>query len=382
MKQEADMVGTPQQRIINSMLLVAGLTFFSKVLGYVRDAFSAAYVGVGGLGDAYYLANTIPLTLFDVGMACLYTSFVPLFIDARMNSGRERANRFASSVINLYAFMTLALILVGIAFAPWIVGIFAPGMQLSDRNTAAHLTQIAFPVLFFRALVSIFTGILQTEKRFLSSCLEGIFLSITTIIACVFAYKWLKADALMLAFVLAYVLYDITLIFLLKGKFSYRMSINWNDEYVKKMLFMSWPVILGALAKEMSLIVDRMMASSLDKGTIAALYYSDRINGIFLGIFVASVGLVLYPEFSEASVKGDMVKLRKSLNSALTVIMLFCIPVTIFILIMGKDLVSLLFERGDFDRAATSMTAYILSYFIFLMLPQGMREILSRVYYS
>jgi putative peptidoglycan lipid II flippase len=255
-------------------------------------------------------------------------------------------------------------------------------MNPMDRNLAAHLTRIAFPVLFFRALVSIFTGILQTEKRFLSSCLEGIFLSITTILACLFTYEWLRADGLMLAFVLSYVLYGIVLLFLLRGKFTYRMLINWKDEYVKKMLFMSWPVILGALAKEASLVVDRMMASSLDKGTIAALYYSDRINGIFLGIFVASVGLVLYPEFSEASVKNDMAELRKSLNSALAAVMLFCIPVTVYTLIMGRDLVSVLFERGDFNREATKMTAYILSWFIFLVLPQGIREILSRAYYS
>ncbi|MBY0544784.1 MAG: polysaccharide biosynthesis C-terminal domain-containing protein [Gammaproteobacteria bacterium] len=68
--------------------------------------------------------------------------------------------------------------------------------------------------------------------------------------------------------------------------------------------------------------------------------------------------------------------------SGISVITLFSLPMTLFILINSTNLVSLAFQRGSFNSHSVTITASALSWYVIGMIPQSLLVFLNRIYYS
>jgi putative peptidoglycan lipid II flippase len=81
---------------------------------------------------------------------------------------------------------------------------------------------------------------------------------------------------------------------------------------------------------------------------------------------------------AENNVKG----LKKTLSEAISSINLLVLPATLGAMIFAEPVVRLLFGRGAFDANAISMTSYALFFYSIGMIGFGLREVLSRAFYS
>src|SRR6478672_11166488 len=105
-------------------------TFFSRILGLVREQVFAVMFGAGDATDAYNVAFRIPNLLRDLfAEGAMSASLVPTFTQTRVQEGDARAWRVAGLVFRVLFITVSILAILGVIFAPQLVGLYASAFQ-------------------------------------------------------------------------------------------------------------------------------------------------------------------------------------------------------------------------------------------------------------
>lgn len=118
--------------LLRSMATVSGFTLLSRVLGLVREAVIANYLGTGMAADAFFSAFRFPNMFRRVfGEGAFNSAFVPLFARENEERGKEEALAFASRTFSMLALvLTIGTILCIPVMGP-IMSAVVPGFKAS-----------------------------------------------------------------------------------------------------------------------------------------------------------------------------------------------------------------------------------------------------------
>lgn len=363
-----------------TMLMV--ITLLSKVFGFVRETVIANYFGAGMEADAYFMALSIPNLIFASVGASISTTFIPLYTQLLVSDGKRAANRFANNLLNIIGIICCFLLVLGIIFSPNIVNLLAPGFSDAIYDLTVDITRILFIGAIFSMVSSILTGILQSNESFLGPALVGFPYNIAIIVGCILFAKSYGIYAVTVATLIGTMGQALIQVFFVKGKYSYEPILDFKDPYVKKLIILIIPVLIGTAIGQINTIVDKALASSLVQGSISAINYSDRLVGFVQGIFIASIVTVIYPFFSQLCAKENYKELNEYISGSINIFTMIMIPVTIITIIYSEDIVSIVFERGAFSREDVKLTAYALSFLSLGLLPFSIRQIFNRAFYA
>lgn len=358
------------------------LTVFVKLLGFCRDMTLSYFYGASKISDAYLISITIPTVIFAFVGTGIATGYIPMYHTVEKEKGTEAADGFTSTIVNFVLIIATVTVAVVTLFAEPIVRLFASGFDQDTLRVAVSFTQFSILSVYFYGLVFIFNGYLQVKNNFIIPALIGLPLDLLVIIS---IFLSAKTDIMVLALgtVIA-VAFEVVLLvpFAYHKGFRYRMKFEAKNPYLKRIIFLSIPVIIGASVNEINVLVDRTMASQLAVGGITALTYANRLNLFVKGIFITSVATVIYPMISKMATKNNMHGLKRTVSGAVNSISLLVLPTSVGAMVFARPVVSLLFGRGAFDTVAVDMTAGALLFYSLGMVAIGYREILSRAFYS
>src|SRR5262252_9536793 len=112
--------------IARDVTTVGAATLTSRLLGFLRDAGTAALLGAGPLSDAYFAALQIP-NLFRRLLAegALNSAFVPMWLRIRDEEGPAATRQFGEEVLGAMAISLCGLAVICMLFAPAIVHLLA-----------------------------------------------------------------------------------------------------------------------------------------------------------------------------------------------------------------------------------------------------------------
>jgi putative peptidoglycan lipid II flippase len=356
--------------LFRSMATIGGWTMGSRILGFVRDILIAGSLGVGLVADAFFVAFKFPnffRRLFAEG--AFNAAFVPLFGEQLEKNGARAARAFAADTAALMVAILLTFTLLAIIAMPLLMYAIAPGFvnQPEKFDLTIELTRITFPYLTFMALIALMGGMLNTMQKFAATAAAPILLNIVLILALLL----LKLDVLKHpGFTLAWAVFSAGIgqfIWIAgacaKGGLLFRLRPPKLTTGVKQLLKLMVPGLIGAGVVQINLVVDLVLASTLQEGSVSFLYFADRINQLPLGVVGVAVGVALLPLMTRQLAEGDEVGAAESQNRAVEFALLLTVPATLALVIIGDPVVRVLFERGAFDAAATANTAAALSAF-------------------
>jgi putative peptidoglycan lipid II flippase len=103
---------------------------------------------------------------------------------------------------------------------------------------------------------------------------------------------------------------------------------------------------------------------------------------LIIGGIVQSITTVIYPKITSAIHEGEYKKAVSVFNTIANLLMYILIPMTFGIALFGRPIISILFERGEFDESALSMTSEAFIFYGLGLCFIGIRELLTRVFYS
>src|SRR6202049_4240803 len=114
--------------LLRSAATVGLYTLMSRVLGFVRDVLTAAFLGAGPVTDAFFVAQRLPnlfRSLFAEG--AFNAAFVPLFNRELAEGGAASAKRFAEQAMSVLLSVLLVFTIAAQISMPWLMHVIAPG---------------------------------------------------------------------------------------------------------------------------------------------------------------------------------------------------------------------------------------------------------------
>lgn len=357
-------------------------TLIAKVLGFARELTLASVYGASGISDAFLVAMNIPAVIFLAIGTSLDTAFIPLYHDIRQNEGKEASNKFTNNVLNAVILICLGFSVIGLIFTPQVVKLFAVGFKGDVFNQAVYFTRVMMIGLAFLGMSYIMTAYLQVKENFVIPGLMSVPNNIIVIISIILSatinihlLPWGALLGLLLQFLFQYP-------FAKKKGFKYKLFVDFNDKYLRRLLWLVIPVLIGVAVNQISTIVDRTIASTLAEGSISALNYANKLNQFVMGMFIVSISSVIYPMLSKLTTQNNKEEFYKSIKTSVNTVILLVIPISSGAMILANPIVKMLFERGEFDTRATQMTAIALVFYSIGMIGFGLRDILGKVFYS
>lgn len=148
------------------------------------------------------------------------------------------------------------------------------------------------------------------------------------------------------------------------------------------MIWLMAPAFLTLAVTQVNLMVDNKLASHLGDGGISALQYAMRLFQLPLGVLAVSVATALLPRFSQAWARRDEVGFFRHLNEGIVINAMVLLPAMVGLLVIGPDVVQLLFEHGSFTAADTARTARVLAFYLIGLAPYGWVYVLTRAAYA
>jgi len=349
------------------MSTVGSMTLISRVFGFVRDILIAATLGAGGLADVFFVAFKFPnlfRRLFAEG--AFNMAFVPLFAGTLEGEGRVQAKTFAEQALAVLLWSLLAFVVLFELAMPWAMSAFAPGFMDDPEKfeRAIELTRITFPYLLFISIVSLMAGVLNSLDKFAAAAATPILLNICLIGAVLVFSEMAETPGHALAWgVFAAGVLQAVWLFIHCGRTGIWLKLVRPvlSDKVRLMLKRALPVAIGAGIYQINLLIDTVIASFLPDGSISYLFFADRVTQLPLGVVGVAAGTALLPLLSKQIRADDGNAARHSQNRAVEFSLLLTLPAAGALLVMAGPVVQTLFERGDFDNAASLATAAALA---------------------
>ncbi|MBO8137681.1 MAG: murein biosynthesis integral membrane protein MurJ [Desulfotomaculum sp.] len=369
--------------IARATLVIALINLLSRLLGFIRETVIAQQFGATGVTDAYLVAYTIPYVLQSVLGMALATVVVPIFSEYEARGQRREAWQLFGTVTNLTGLAFIVLTSIGIFGAPVLVKILAPGLNEETAVLAQELTRIMFPMLVFMGLSTLFNGLLNANNIFAIPSFSVVAANIVVIISTLTLGEVMGVQGLAVGTVLGMVVAAaIQIPALYRSGFRCRLSFDWSHPDVRKVMSLMLPVALGVSVNQVYIIIDRILASGLAEGSIAALNFSNRLILLPIGLFVMAVGTAFYPTLTRQAVDPSAGDMAATLRRTFRMVVMMSVPAAVGLIVLRHPIIKLLFERGEFDARATEMTAYALLFFSIGLVGQAANVILTRGFYA
>ena len=358
------------------------ITILSKILGFGREIVLSYTYGASAITDAYLISQTIPAVIFGFISAGITTGFIPMYSKVLNEQGEVGANTYINNLSNSLLILASIIVAFVLLFTQPIVRLFASGFAGETLEVAIRFTRISVFGVYFTALVNIFAGYLRIYDNYIIPALIGFPMNLI-IIACLLISSKTNVYVMVIGSVLATASQLLLLIpAVRKTGYKWQAILNLKDEYIRTMVIIALPVIIGKSVNQINVLVDRTLASGIAVGGISALNYAQRLNGFVQGLFVASITTVMYPMISKMAAEKNIKGLKGYVSEAISIINLLVVPATIGAMIFSKEIIALLFGRGAFTPEAIAMTSSALFYYSIGMIAFGLRDILSRAFYA
>ncbi len=356
------------------LLSVGGLTLLSRATGFVRDIMQAAVLGVGVISDAFVVAFRVPNNFRQIfGEGAFNSAYVPSYARVLETGGPEAARRFASQIFTILLLSQVLLLAAALAFTPVFVRALAPGFadDPAKMDHAVTLTRITFPYLLCITLVTLQSGTLNANRRFTVAAFAPVLLNITMVVFLALAFLFPDAGVAASVGVTVSGVLQLGLVSAAArraGLLDRIVRPRWTAD-VRQFFRALGPAVIGSAGVQIAIFADTIIASLLPTGGPSSIYYAERIYQLPIGVIGIAAGTVLLPEMSRRLAQNDPGGALYAQNRTMALTLALSAPFFILFLLMPRQIMQGVFQRGNFTAEAAAASAAVLAAYGSGMLP-------------
>ncbi len=371
---------------VKTVFMMVIISIIGKALGLFRDMEMAYFFGTETIeSKAFTTASVLPRVFLDITFASAITAgFIPIFNEILESKNKEKAFSLANNFLNIILIVSIVLITIGMIFPTQLTYLSQANLDYETRTMAAELLKIMLPIIIFAGIAFTFTGILQSFGEFnIPSAMSIVSNSII-----ILYFFTLVNDFSVYGLAVAYTLGWLLQIFiqiptLKKNGYKYKFTINFKDEYIKKISKLILPVMVSTWAVPLNYLFNYNVASLIDGGTSAvALNVAYTFYNIVTGVFILSISNLILPKLSKLSVNNDMDTFGKSVNKTVKSLLFLIIPMSAGLMLLSEEIIVLFFQRGAFDEKSTYLAKTALTFYSLGIVGYGLQNVLVRAFYS
>lgn len=367
--------------MIKTSIILMLCVFFSKIFGFLREIIIASYYGTTIQTDAFFVAQNIPTIAFAAIGAAISVAVIPIYTKL-LKKDLKMASYFINNLITISILITTFLMIICIVLSQEIIYLVAPSLSSEGIEIASKMLKIFSITIYFTMFSYILGGMLNSHNKFYVPQLAAIPYNIVSVLAVMFFSKQYDIWALVFGTIIGMFIQTIVHIIPITKFNKYKFVLDFKEKNLKKLLILSWPMVITVLFQQLNLVVDKNIASSFQIGSISAINYSNRIIGIIYGIFSVSLMTVLYAKFNDLIINNKKNEISNLLFRSLNVVLLITLPFTMLSIVFGSDIVYVIFGRGEFDATSVMTTSSVYVYYSLSIFSMAANDIILRCYYS
>ena len=363
-------------------------TVISRITGLLRETTLAGLFGAGGGMDAFVAAFRIPNLLRDLfAEGALSAAYVPIFTDKLKKEGRERAFEVTSAIFSILILVLGIIVLLGIILAPYYVKYYVSGFSNdpAKMRLTVIMTQIMFPFLLLVAVAAACMGTLNSLGRFGIPAVAPAAFNIITIIMALLFSQYFDPPIMVLGIgviVGGLGQFGIQIPQLIRAGYKFHFRLAFKDEAVSRILRLLLPAALGVAAWQVNVVVGTIIASYLETGSIANLYYALRLMHFPLGVFGIALASVSLPHLSALVSGGDLKGAGEAQRYSSRMVIFLLLPSAAYLIGAAEAIVALAYQRGQFAWTDTINVALALRAYAIGLVFFGLVRVTAQVFYA
>ncbi len=366
-----------KNNLIMASFVMLVFSIISKLSGFAREIVFAHFYGSSNLTDAYIIATTISTTIFSGIAVAVSTGYIPTISAV----SKEKVSKITSNIINIVSVLIILVSILGIVFIEQIIPFFAVGFTEETRLLTVNMARIILPSSFLYVIYNILNGYMQFRGVFFTVGVATVIYNFINMVT--FGISYGNTDILAIGYVFSWVISAVFLLIMaFRNKFSYKFTLNPNDEVIKSIVKLGIPIFLGQFIFQFNSLVDRNFASVIGEGVLTNMKYANQLILFVVTIFVISIVTALYPTLSKLANDKNFEEYKKISTTSMKTILLFVLPVTVAFIMLSTQITEFAFLRGEFTESDAKITSEILMFYAIGLPAISLNEVLNKQFYS
>jgi putative peptidoglycan lipid II flippase len=255
------------------------------------------------------------------------------------------------------------VVVLGELLAPaFVQHLLAPGFNRPTSDLTVTLTRLMLLQPVILAAGSVATAVLNSRNQFLLTALSvashnigligGILAARLDPAIGIYGPAWgVVAGAILQALILLPGL---------RG-FTYRPSLDLTDARLREVVRLLVPNGLAVGVLYVGFILDTAFASQAREGAaLPALQNAFMLVGLPIALLGQAVGQSAFPRLAETAASGAWGEMRRILWRTFGTVVVLAIPTLLFLVLLGRTIIRVLFEHGKYGAGASDLTYNVL----------------------
>lgn len=377
--------GRTERHLARNVLMVSAAFALAAAAGLFRNMIIARAFGIGAGLDAYYAAFKLPDLLFTiVAGGALATAFIPVFADFLAADDRAGAWRLAAAVTNWVVLVVGALALLAGILAPWLVRtVIAPGFDPAQQAETASIMRIVLVSTVIFGVSAVQGSVLHGFQHFLFPALAPIVYPLSIAAAALWLTPTWGVRGLAVGAVIGALFHLLIKIpALVHYGFRWWPALSAGRGSVRRVIWLMGPRVLDLGVFHLSLLATTNLASRLGAGSVSALEWGWDAMQLPETIIGTAFGLVAFPTLAAFAARHDRAGLRRTLGESLRTVLALAVPAAAALILLGRPLLALLYQRGEFDAAATEAVYVALRFYALGLAAHTCLELAARAFFA
>ena len=392
--------------LLGPSTVMATGTVVSRITGIARDIALAAALGFYLVSDAYSLGNSLPTIIYILVVGgALNAVFIPQLV-RRMEKDDDGGNAYADRLITLTGSVLLALSILAVVAAPWIVDLYTPAdYPQSQYDLAVAFARLCLPQIFFYGAYTMLSQVLNARGTFGAPMFAPIannVVAITTfVLFIIVAGTSAAADGslttgqvLLLGIgTTAGVVVQAAILVPVLGRAGYRWRprFDWKGQGLGKAAKLAgWTVGLVLVNQLTYIVITRLAAqanvdAAASGATAAGITTYQKAHLVFMlphSVITISIVTALLPALSRLAHEGKLKEVGEDVAGAMRLVAALVVPIAAMLFVLGSDVSVLLFGYGAATTDQAAVMGDVVSIFMIGLLPFTLFYVLLRGFYA
>lgn len=372
------------KKITAAAIIVMSSLVVSRITGYLRTILINNLLTAAQSDSLLAAFRTTDLMYNLLIGGAISAALIPILSGYLARGEEEDGWKAVGTFINIIFISMLAVSVLGVVFAPWVVSMTASGLQGQVRETTIQLTRILFPSVGFMMLAGMTNGVLNSYQRFAAAAygpsLYNLGTALSILVLSRFGVKYVAIGVL--ASAIMYFLIQIS--FALPNFKYYKPKLFWKHTGFRRLFKLAIPSLAASAIVQINILISLNFISLFrHEGSITAYYNANDIWQLPYGIFAMGLGTALLPTLSEKLALKQVDEFKNILNGAFKTILYLIIPSAIALMAMPEPVISVVYKWSaniGSERIATAGSILLL--FTAAMIAQSMLALLNRAFYA
>ncbi|TCV84277.1 murein biosynthesis integral membrane protein MurJ [Sulfurirhabdus autotrophica] len=351
-----------RRSITTAGFMVSILTMVSFLGLFVRDVLMARWFGLGNELDIFFIAMMLPMFFVNVLCVPFGAAVIPFFMELKEKMSVALADTVAELSFAVNAF--LALLCLGIyLLMPILLPLMGWSFEQEKINHVSRIMLFALPILFFSGMTILGNSLLNASGKLSQPALLQLVVPVLAVIVLILFGHQFGVIVVAAGMLFGQIINLGLVIISLRGQ-----GITFYPRWPKhlKSVYAVLPqftvLVASALFINAAILIDNVMASSLDTGSVAALNLGNKVVLFVTGVIGTGLTTVMLPYFSGFMAQRRLSEMRHELSFFLFLINLFAIPVALGLYLMSDNIVHFAFEGGAFGREEASLVSRVVKF--------------------